>query len=65
VVGENLISLNVKELARKAKVHYIIVVSEKEKLSILYNRRGEKLLKESFLNILNLRKKLERKENGT
>ena len=58
MVGENLISLNVKELARKAKVHYIIVVSEKEKLSILYNRRGEKTAEGKFFEYLKFAEKI-------
>jgi len=41
-------SLDVKELAEKAKVHYIIVVNGEEEPAILYNRRGEKVAEGKF-----------------
>ncbi|MHA1721592.1 MAG: hypothetical protein ACTSXW_00780 [Candidatus Baldrarchaeia archaeon] len=53
-----MISLDVKELARKAKVHYVIIASEEEKLSMLYNRRGEKTAKGKFYDYLKFAEKI-------
>jgi len=51
-------SLDVKELAEKAKVHYVIIVGEENGPAMLYNRRGEKVAEGKFFEYIKFVEKI-------